>query len=495
MSALRLLLMADLHCCSDEAAAAQAPPERRCLLGCELARRAVEDARRRGGFDAVVLLGDLIENARQVGARADLRRLRREIEAAAPGCPLLVVGGNHDNDDGIALEAFDATPGLIELAGWRFLAFSDAYEEGKYGTRRERDRRLLRDVAATPGGPIVAVQHNPIHPPIDSDYPFMLTNGDEVVRDYARDGVFLSLSGHYHAGQPLHVADGVHYYTAPAIAESPFPYAVVTLDGRRVTVEERPLWLGDVRGLTDLHVHTELAYCAKDVTAAGAVERARTFGLTGICLVEHAPQLYCREEDFWAGRHVREPRIWRGRHHSRMAEFRTLVGPLRSGRAPAVRVGLEVELDADGCLTLHEADRPWADLIVGAIHFLRRDADALGDAELAREIMRTNEAILRAGVDVLAHPWRLFRAYGRRTPAERYGELADLLAETNTAAEINLHNSWPDPAFFAACIERGVKLTLASDAHELWEVALLGRHVEMLRQIAGTDDVAELLLA
>jgi histidinol phosphatase-like PHP family hydrolase len=86
------------------------------------------------------------------------------------------------------------------------------------------------------------------------------------------------------------------------------------------------------------------------------------------------------------------------------------------------------------------------------------------------------------------------RRRGRRRPAELYGDLADMLAATGTAAEMNLHNSYPDVAFFAECIRRGVKVALASDAHELWEVALLGAHVEMLRQAAGMRDICDLLL-
>jgi histidinol phosphatase-like PHP family hydrolase len=493
MPAFRLLVIADTHYCSDRAEAAAAPAARHCLLGCELLRRAIEDAARRGPFDAVALMGDVINDARQLGAVGDLRHLREEVRAAAPGCPLLVVGGNHDNEDDIVLDAFGFRPGLVELGGYRFLAFSDAYEEGKYGTRRDADRRLLREVAGRPGGPIVVLQHSPMNPPIDSDYPFMLTNRRQVMRDYADCGVLLSLSGHYHPGQVLNAADGVRYCTAPGICEPPFAYAVVTLDGTEVAVEQRRLSLEHLPVLVDTHVHTELAYCAQDITAAAAIERARTFGLAGLYLTEHAPQLYCRGEDFWSGRHIRQPQCWRRAEHSRMGDFRRAVEPLRGD---FVRIGLEVELDRDGRLTLHEEDRQWADLIVGAIHFLRRDddPDALSDAELAREVMRTNEAILARGVDVLAHPWRLFRSRGRRSPAELYGDLADMLAATGTAAEMNLHNSYPDPAFFAECIRRGVKVALASDAHELWEVALLAAHVEMLRHAAGRQDISDLLL-
>jgi hypothetical protein len=70
-----------------------------------------------------------------------------------------------------------------------------------------------------------------------------------------------------------------------------------------------------------------------------------------------------------------------------------------------------------------------------------------------------------------------------------------LPAATRTAAEINLHIGETDAAFVAACIERGVKIALGSDAHQMWEVGLLARHVEVLQQAAGTTDIAALLFA
>ena len=491
MSTFRLLVITDVHYVSDAAPTADAPGAMHFALGRELLRRAIEDADRRGGFDAIALLGDLINDSGNLGATADLRRLRREVEAAAPGVPLLLVGGNHDSENGGVPAAFEFRPGLVELGGYRFLAFSDAYENHRLGRRRESDRRLLREVAARPGGPIVALQHNPMNPQIEDEYPYILTDREGVMADYARAGVLLSVSGHYHAGQPLNVADGVRYYTVGALTERPFRYAVIELRGRDVEVCERQLSLEDLGGLVDGHVHTEFAYCGKDITAGGGIERARTFGLAGVCLVEHAPQLYCRPEDFWRARHVHEPGLWRRPERSRMAPFRRAMDELRGD---FVRVGLEVELDAAGDLTLTDEDRDWADRILGAVHWLPDDAASMNEERLLAAFLRTNEAILARGVDVLAHPCRFLHARNIAVPTAVHARLAEMLAATGTAAEINLHNERTEAAFVAECIRRGVKIALGSDAHELWEAALLTPHIELLRQAAGAGDVADLLL-
>jgi len=68
-----------------------------------------------------------------------------------------------------------------------------------------------------------------------------------------------------------------------------------------------------VQAVWDCHAHTEFAFCGEGASAAAAVARAAEVGLAGVCLVEHAPQLYVSKEDFWLGRHVYEAGSWRRR--------------------------------------------------------------------------------------------------------------------------------------------------------------------------------------
>ncbi len=505
MSDFRLLVIADSHyaSCDDDVVSSQ---KRRCDLGCELVRRSIVDAARQGGFDAIALIGDLIDNGDSPRAAADLRAVRDEVLAAAPACPeqgrgdipLLVVPGNHDGDAERMLAIFEQKPGLHKIGNYRFVTFADSYVNDQICTRSQADRRLMADIAGRPGPPIVVLQHNPMNPVIErGDYPFMLTNRDEVMSDYSAASVILSVSGHYHTGQALNVAGGVRYFTAPAVCEAPFAYAMVTLRSREVKVELRPMAIDTEPAIIDCHAHTEFAYCAEDITAEGVVARARTFGLAGQCITEHAGQLYCSADDFWAARHIREPAVWRCGENSRMSEFREKMLPLRD---EFVRVGLEVELDADGQLTIRDEDRDWPDLLIGAVHWIPEYPDELNDTQLADAFMRASRGILESGVDVLAHPWRFFRRTKRQVPKGLYGELTDALAESGTASEINFHTNAPDPAFFAECIARGVKIALASDAHAMYEPGGFTAHLTLLRAALrlcpgqdGKDDVANLL--
>ena len=481
----RLLVITDVHY-----SPAGALGEHACPMGAELVRRVVEDAKLRGGFDAIALLGDLLNDGDAPGSVQALAEMNEQIRKAAPDAPLMVVPGNHDGPPEGVFAAFGDSPGLHEIGGYRFVTFlDDLTDAGR--VRSEADRRKLAQWAARSDAPLVVLQHYPAWPHYEECMALMLANHEDVARDYARAGVLLAVSGHIHPGQPLCKFDGVQHYTVPCLAHEPFPYAVIELDGRNVSVLPRQLQLDGTIPVIDRHVHTEFAYCSRDLTAQGVVERSRLFGLAGVTLVEHAGQLYVSGDEFWSAAHVHNPAVWRKKsEHYRMDKFREKIGPLRDGY---VRIGMEVEVGCDGCLTMHDEDIEWVDLLVGAVHWLVEDIDGMTPAQETAAFMRTVRLLLEAGVDVLAHPLRYLNKFGRR-PKEVYADVADMLAGTGTAVEINYHHNGPDPEFLAICIDRGVKISLGSDGHNPCESAAFNPHLDLLRRIAGTRDPAELLL-
>lgn len=176
-----------------------------------------------------------------------------------------------------------------------------------------------------------------------------------------------------------------------------------------------------------------------------------------------------------------------------MNDFRRTIGALRNEFPDYVRIGLEVELDADGHLTLRDEDRDWPDLLVGAVHFLPRDHAELSDEQLADLFMQNCRGLIAGGIDVLAHPWRFFQWVRCETPTHLYETLAQELAVAGVAAEINRHSNVNDEAFLAECLDLGVKIALGSDTHAIYEAGSLVGHLEILRRAAGREDVGGLL--
>jgi histidinol phosphatase-like PHP family hydrolase len=289
--------------------------------------------------------------------------------------------------------------------------------------------------------------------------------------------------------------NGVRYLTCPALCEAPLRFVRVSLAGRSISVRDEPLILEDPPvPLVDHHTHTHYAYCADDVNPEASLRRAERFGLHRLYFTEHAGQLYLPPDDYWGGTFRRDagaiPRE-RQAGRDRMAAYRREMEGLRS---PRVGLGLEVELDADGRLTLLDEDRDGWEVLVGAVHSLRGVSnDGLSSQEAARRFMDETERIASLGIDILAHPFRIFRRSGRPAPADLQEPVAQLLAAHGVAAEINYHTNEPAPRFFERCLAHNVKIALGSDAHGLWEVGELSPHFALLRQIVADTDLPSIL--
>ena len=244
--------------------------------------------------------------------------------------------------------------------------------------------------------------------------------------------------------------------------------------------EQNPIW--------DCHCHTELAYCGSDINVADALNQAALKQLAGICIVEHSPQLYCTAEEFWSALHIKQPRCC-VRNSERTTQFRQLADSVRSDK---IRVGFEVEIDDYGKLICFEEDKLWADILLGAIHWLPHTRHETGDQEFREKFIKTSGQLIDSGVHILAHPFRVFSSTDRPKPTELYTRLAKMLAKNNVAAEINLHHrSQPDVNFIQECLSLGVKIALGSDAHSVEMVGNLQANLELLQIAAGKKDVTE----
>ena len=483
---LDLLVITDLH----YARAAGEPPEapgRRTFLGPLLLRKALLRLKHQGvAPGAIVLLGDLVDDGMANDAEEHWAAIAAEAHEAK--MPVLAVPGNHDVDPARCARVFGCEPGLHEIGGYGFMVFHDRVAAGDVTTRPDEVLALPRKAAlAKPGLPLVALQHNPLHPPIEAEYPYMLTNATEIMSAYKEAGVLLSLSGHYHPGQPGHAVDGTTYYTAPAACEAPFRFAWISLRGRHVAIREEALQMS-APGLADVHCHTEYAYCGTTVRAEDNIRVSRAMGIERLYLTEHTFQLYFEKKEAWSWRWQTDEamveRAWTS-GRGRMRDFRRFAEAVRQ---EAVSVGNEVDLRADGSLLLAEEDRQGWDIIVGAVHAIPAYRKGqTSQAETEKLFLRQTEGLLRQPIHVLAHPFRFFLREGLVRPVHLYGPVAAMLARSGVAAEVNFHTNQPDPRFLAECLARGVKLACGTDSHDLAEVGEFWPHLNVLRQ-AGVGD-------
>jgi histidinol phosphatase-like PHP family hydrolase len=145
-------------------------------------------------------------------------------------------------------------------------------------------------------------------------------------------------------------------------------------------------------------------------------------------------------------------------------------------RAEGIYTGFEVEMMADGRLTLDPRFRDRLDVLIGSVHFM---PGLEGGAEAAAEVLPAwwthTERLMHSGIDVLGHPFRwLARNAKIGVTEEMIRRLVRLAAEAKVALELNSHMRIPgDVLLLRECLEAGVPVTLASDSHSREEIGNL----------------------
>lgn len=177
--------------------------------------------------DLVLHLGDISEDGAAPGADETVCRVR-DLAAALP-CPFLAIPGNHDAPADAVRRFFGPYPRRHDAAGVSVLLFEDVFAADASASRAEDDFAWLLEKVGDPASVTIAVQHAPVFPAIEDDYPFNLSNRERVHQAFVEAGIGLSLSGHYHREIEPTEHHGVLYAVAPSLCEPPHPYVLLEL--------------------------------------------------------------------------------------------------------------------------------------------------------------------------------------------------------------------------------------------------------------------------
>lgn len=284
---------------------------------------------------------------------------------------------------------------------------------------------------------------------------------------------------------------GVHFYRPDDFSADPFRFAVLTLDGDSARFEVEPEQFKLPPGLMDSHVHTPLAYCSENMSIRAALEIAELEGLEKVVFTEHSGHLYSPIRDYWCG------------EKSRWFESFPDSGPFQVDRTDLFfnlfhgldrtrfLKGMELDVDSRANVVIKENVRERLDLTLGAVHVLNRD---LPQEKKAEQFFLMAKSLIDNGIDVLAHPFRVFSWDGvGEKPEALFDPLVRLLKDHKVAAEVNFHRNRPDPVFTRKCIDAGVKIALGSDSHNLYEVGFFQPHLRFLREIGYNGELQDIL--
>lgn len=400
----------------------------------------------------------------------------------------IVIPGNHDPAPEKFYKIFDRPKDILEIKGVKFLTFCDPEEPGYNARREQHDIDRMRAARAGFDGQIVSLQHVPLFPPEAARCPYNLTNANEVVNVMDECGIALSLSGHFHPGFAPLKRNSSTYFAVPALCEAPFRFCVIELgDDGNVKVETHQLSLPADSHITDYHVHTRLAYCNENIKIPKALQLGRIFGLESMGFAEHSSHLYFSREAnaakkyYWDG--INSPAA-----QDSTADYFSLYNMYANEFS---YLGMEIDVDRSGFPVVKPELYRQMDFRIGAVHYL---GTILDTAKREHEFLLLSNSLIKSGIDILAHPFRIFRRNNLEVPHRLFEPLVELLKAGGVAAEINFHTNEPPLEFVKLCIENNVKLAFGSDSHNLYEVGEFYPHLKLLESAGFNGSLGDILL-
>ena len=436
--------------------------------------------------DITVILGDICDRS---ASKEGMARMRETL--ALLKSRWLIIPGNHDVPLERFCSVFPRPAETTDVNGVRFVPFLDPEEPGFNARRTGHDLARMKMARENWPGRIVALQHVPLFPPGRADCPYNYTNAAEVIAEMRRNDIALAISGHYHKGLSLLNDQGVNFLAAPALCQSPFSFLEIDIVNENITVTPHDLRLPEKLNLWDLHVHTQFAYCSENMEIVKSMGLASVFGLTGMTFAEHSGQLYFDKDIYWRYSFLKDGFASLKEEDERMEDY---FAALANAGCRALNTGLEADCAFNGRPFLRPSDRRRVRYLMGAIHALsslqrqQPDLKAVYD-----EFLAMTNGLVRSGVDILVHPFRIFSRARLEVPESLYDVVVRLLKQSGVVAEINFHTQTTDPEFVQRCLAAGVKLSFGSDAHNLYEIGEFTPHLALLRECGFDGDLREIL--
>jgi histidinol phosphatase-like PHP family hydrolase len=382
---------------------------------------------------------------------------------------------------------FPELPDYLDIGCCRFIPFVDLNVPGFCARRTVENIEKMGRLAKDWNGPVVSLQHVPLFFSGDLS-PTLYVNRDAIKEVAKCSGVTHAISGHEHKGG--YVKDDVlTSIISPALRDKPFKFLEIHIeDNGETEIVEHSLANDSALNLSDNHIHSPLAYCSENMDIERIITLQDAMNLNRISFTEHTAHLMM---DIEAYRRFAKTGVGEYGEYGRFQDYYNM---LESYRSESIRIGFEVDCDKTGTPMLSNEDRQKADFILGSLHYFPRDmVKTVEDSIDAYKYLAT--IFLQTPMDVFTHPFRIFRRFGFETPRELFPFLVNLLKQHHIAVELNFHTNEPSLEFFEMCLDKEIKISLGSDAHNLYEVGEFYPHLEFLKKLGcNQSDFEHILL-
>lgn len=456
--------------------------ERRSAIAHILLLRTVQRLNKYIKPDVTLILGDLIDDPASTNAVEELQTLKSITDRLESR--LIVIPGNHDPNADVFYSVFERPSSITDIGNTRFVTFIDNEEPGFNASRSSSDLKLMKSARSGHPGPIISLQHVPLFAPGTSPSPYSLTNAQEAWSAFDDNNYTLSISGHYHAGDDQVQKRTGKSVIVPALCESPFSFVEIQINGDAVGTFTHQLSMPPELKLIDYHVHTPFAYCQENMDPELTVHLADEFGLGGFVFTEHSGQLYFDPPTFWNAEFMPKGLATQHGRQNRMPAYLELAHRY----CPPAYLGMELDCDYTGKPVVRPEDLAHTQVRLASVHWLEELQKSEPDMDKAcDEMLRRLSEMLGHGIDILAHPFRVFHRTKNQVPERLIDPLVKLLRKHNVAAEINFHSQITTEELVTKCVEAGVKLAFGSDSHNLYEVGEHYPHLQLLKRCGYSD--------
>ena len=265
-------------------------------------------------------------------------------------------------------------------------------------------------------------------------------------------------------------------------------YQIFDTEKKRRTIES--LKLPPLTAFSDFHIHTPLAYCNENVNFKSVKVLAAAFGLAKIGYSEHSGHLYFPQTDYWGTNEWHTAGMKASDRFDRTKDYFDMVKPWHNDKC---RLGMEIDVSETGEILAAAEVLSQLDYKIGAVHRVKEVTDGSSDAEICRSLLRQSEALLKSGIDILAHPLREIIWYNHPMPNGLPEAMARMIKDYGCVAELNFHHNTPNDRFVLACLEAGVKFSFGGDVHNLYELGEFYPQIQMLKRLSPEIKINEVL--
>jgi DNA polymerase (family 10) len=235
----------------------------------------------------------------------------------------------------------------------------------------------------------------------------------------------------------------------------------------------------------DYHVHSEFSPCSED-TNIREIARLSSEKKVEITITDHSYRFYLDSMARFSERDI-EKTI------DRTAARRNIMNYMEKMKRFNVNIGSEIDILPCGEMLFENDILDSLHVKLGAVHYLDSIHNGKNYDEVIEEFKKLNLAFINAGVDIIAHPFRILGSNGIDVDESLILWLTKH-ARGKAALEVNAHKKFPelDVKMVRKCCEYGTQVSIGTDSHRMAELFDFSYHRKIFED-SGADNIEKVI--